>query len=240
MPIRIRVLRVRRARTQHQHQSVAQTLRRRSSRAIGLCTTYVTTVYLRELANALDDIATENGYELVQVLTRQEPARELQRVKNLMSRQVDGLILLPSLSPQASLDAIIQSRTPAVVVDRLCEDNRFHYVIIDNRQAMRRVLAPLLSRGHRRLLFVAQTSMSSPQGTGSPGWKTKRAKPAELSDMKRSNAARTSRPISNGCGRSWSDRKRRQQSSPATAAWLSRQSRRSRRSDLYGRRISPW
>lgn len=141
----------------YQINSVAQTLRRRSSRVIGLCTTYVTTVYLRELANALDDIATENGYELVQVMTRQEPEWELQRIRSLMGRQVDGLIFLPSLSPQAALDAISLANTPAVVVDRLCEDNRFHYVIIDNRQAMRKVLAPLLQRGHRRLLFVAQT-----------------------------------------------------------------------------------
>lgn len=140
----------------YQANSVAQTLRRRSSRTIGLCTTTVSTVYLRELANALDEIAAENGYELVQVLTRQEPERELQRVNSLMSRQVDGLILLPSLQPQAALDAISRSRTPAVIVDRLGEDSRFNYVIVDNRGAMRRLVQSLTAKGHRRLLFVAQ------------------------------------------------------------------------------------
>ena len=140
----------------YQANSLAQTLRRRSSKVIGLCTTAVSTVYLRELANALDEIAAENGYELVQVLTRQEPKRELQRVNSLMSRQVDGLILLPSLQPQAALDAIARSRTPSVVIDRLSEDDRFNYVIVDNRGAMRQLVQSLTAKGHRRLLFVAQ------------------------------------------------------------------------------------
>jgi LacI family transcriptional regulator len=140
----------------YQINSVAQTLRRRHSKLIGLCTTHLTTVYLRELADALDEIATENGYELIQMLTRQEPERELQRVRSLMGRQVDGLILLPSLEPQAALDAIAAARTPAVVVDRLSEDRRFDYVIVDNRQAMIEVVGRLRRRGHDRILFVAQ------------------------------------------------------------------------------------
>jgi LacI family transcriptional regulator len=136
--------------------SLAQTLRRRRSGTVGLCTTNVGTVYLRELANALDEIAAENGYELIQVLTRQEPKRELQRANSLMSRQVDGIVLLPSLQPQAALDAIARSRTPAVIVDRLCEDDRFSYVIVDNRGAMRQLVQSLTAKSHRRLLFVAQ------------------------------------------------------------------------------------
>lgn len=140
----------------YQVNSVAQTLRRRRSRVIGLCTTHVTTVYLRELASALDAIATKNGYDLIQVLTGQEPKLELHRVRSLLSRQVDSLILLPSLQPQATLEAIYRSNTPAVIIDRLCEDNRFSYVTVDNHGAMQAVVKSLVAFGHRRLLFVAQ------------------------------------------------------------------------------------
>src|SRR3546814_8805511 len=81
--------------------SVAQTLRRRRSQVIGLCTTYVTTVYLRELADALDAIATRHGYDLIQDFNRQEPNLELRRVPRLLARQVDGLSILPSLHLRA-------------------------------------------------------------------------------------------------------------------------------------------
>lgn len=136
--------------------SAAQTLRRQKSRTIGLCTTTTSTVYLRELANALDEIAAENRYELVQVSSRQDPAREFARASSLLSRQVDGVVLLPSLQPQAALDAIHQSGTPCVILDRLSDDSRFSYVIVDNKKSMQDMVRQLATAGHRRLLFVAQ------------------------------------------------------------------------------------
>ncbi len=134
----------------------AQTLRRRSSKTIGLCTTHLTTAYLRELAIALDATAARNGYELIQVQSHQKPETELIRVQSLLSRQVDGLILLPSLSPQASLDLIASRGTPVVVIDRQPEDGQFSSVIIDNFVAMTDVVSALAEKGHRHVLFIAQ------------------------------------------------------------------------------------
>lgn len=136
--------------------SAAQTLRRQSSRTIGLCTTHLTTTYLRELAIALDAIAARNGYELIQVQSHQDPQTELARVRSLLGRQVDGLILLPSLKPQASLELIAARGTPVVVIDRQPEDERFSNVIVDNFAAMTEVVSALTARSHKHLLFVAQ------------------------------------------------------------------------------------
>ena len=135
---------------------LAQTLRRQRSGVIGFCTTSVTTVYLRSLADALDAIATANGFELVQVLTHADPQRELERVRSQISRQVDGLLLLPSLAPQRSLDMIASTRTPCVVLDRYVDDDRFSCVAFDNRATMREIARTILSFGHRRILFIAQ------------------------------------------------------------------------------------
>lgn len=135
---------------------LAQTLRRQRSGVIGFCTTSVTTVYLRSLADALDAVATANGFELVQVLTHADPQRELERVRSQIGRQVDGLILLPSLNPQRSLDVIASTHTPCVVLDRYVDDERFSCVAFDNRATMREMARVILSRGHRRILFIAQ------------------------------------------------------------------------------------
>lgn len=139
-----------------QFNALAQTLRRRTSRTVGLCTTHMTTTYLRELAIALDAIASRNNYELIQVQSHQDPQTELARVKSLMSRQVDGMILLPSLDPEASLAAISRRGMPVVVIDRQPHDPKFASVIIDNFSAMQGVVEALHAKGHRRILFIAQ------------------------------------------------------------------------------------
>jgi len=135
---------------------LAQTLRRKRSGVICFCTTSVTTVYLRSLADALDAVATSHGFELVQVLTHADPARELARVRSQIGRQVDGLLLLPSLEPQESLDAIALSETPCVVLDRYVDDDRFSCVAFDNQKTMREITRLILASGHERILFVAQ------------------------------------------------------------------------------------
>lgn len=135
---------------------LAQTLRSRRSGVICFCTTTVTTVYLRSLADALDAIATANGFELVQVTTHANPDRELQRIRSQIGRQVDGLLLLPSLEPQRTLDVIASTGTPCVVLDRWVDDDRFSCVAFDNRTTMREMVRAILSLGHKRILFIAQ------------------------------------------------------------------------------------
>ena len=153
--IRDRVLRAAEE-LQYLANPLAQTLRRQRSGVIGFCTTSVTTVYLRSLADALDAVATAHGFELVQVLTHADPQRELERVRSQIGRQVDGLLLLPSLEPQRSLDVIAATRTPCVVLDRYVDDDRFNCVAFDNRGTMREMARAFLSHGHRRILFIAQ------------------------------------------------------------------------------------
>lgn len=135
---------------------LAQTLRSKRSGVICFCTTTVTTVYLRSLADALDAIATANGFELVQVMTHANPERELQRIRSQIGRQVDGLLLLPSLEPERTLDVIASTGTPCVVLDRWVDDDRFSCVAFDNRSTMREMVRAILSLGHKRILFIAQ------------------------------------------------------------------------------------
>ena len=135
---------------------LAQGLRRQASRVVGLCAPLTSSAYFAALLDAFEDIAASQGYELMQVLTRQEPQLELRRVRALLARKVEGIIIIPSARPAAAFDAIVESRVPAVVVDRVSEDDRFDYVTMDDDGAMRGVVRELVQRGHRRLLYVVR------------------------------------------------------------------------------------
>jgi len=135
---------------------VAQSLRRQRSRVVGLCAPLTSSAYFAALLDAFEDIASAQGYEVMQVLSRHDPALEERRVRALIARKVDGLIVIPSASPQPTFDLLAQSGVPAVIVDRLSADNRFDYVTLDDYGAMRAVTRALLGRGHRRLLYVVR------------------------------------------------------------------------------------
>ncbi len=133
---------------------VAQSLRRQRSRVVGLCAPLTTSAYFAALLDTFEDLAAARGYEVMQVLSRQEPALELRRISALIARKVDGLILIPSFDPSAAFDLIATAGIPAVIVDRASDDRRFDYVTIDDYGAMKETASALLRRGHRRLLYV--------------------------------------------------------------------------------------
>ncbi|MEP7064099.1 MAG: LacI family DNA-binding transcriptional regulator [Betaproteobacteria bacterium] len=135
---------------------VAQSLRRQTSRVVGICVPSTASAYFAALQEAFEDIAAHQGYELMQVLSRGDPALELRRVEAMLSRRVDGLILIPATPPEATFAAIAASGVPAVVVDRAFDDPRFDYVTIDDRAAMRDATRTLVDAGHRQLLFAVR------------------------------------------------------------------------------------
>lgn len=135
---------------------LAQSLRRQRSRVIGLCVPLSSNAYFAALLEAFETIAAAQGYELMQVLSRHDSAVELRRVRALIARQVDGLIVVPCADSHATFDAIATSGVPAVMVDRAAADERFDYVTMDDRRAMAEATQALLRAGHRRLLFLVR------------------------------------------------------------------------------------
>jgi LacI family transcriptional regulator len=135
---------------------VAQSLRRQRSHVVGLVAPSTYSAYFAALLDAFEQIGVDNGYEVMQVLSRHDPALEVRRVRALLARKVDGLIVIPSGEPQPVFDVIAASRVPAIIVDRASSDARFDYVTLDDYRAMTDAAHALLERGHRRLLYVVR------------------------------------------------------------------------------------
>ena len=78
----------------------AQRLRHGLSRVVGICLPHTSTAYLNALSETFEEIASRNGYGVMHVFSRHDPATELDRIKELIRYRVDGLILLPSPAPR--------------------------------------------------------------------------------------------------------------------------------------------
>ena len=136
--------------------AAAQSLRRSESRVIGLCTPLTSSAYFAALLEMFEELAAAQGYEIMQVLSRGDPALELRRVHALVGRNVDALILIPTHDARATLDLVVERGVPTVIVDRVLTDRRFDYVAIDDRKAMREATRAALAIGHRRVLYVVR------------------------------------------------------------------------------------
>jgi LacI family transcriptional regulator len=139
------------------HQNMlAQALRRNSSSVIGLCVPRSTTSYFAALVDAFEKVAADRNFAIMQVLTHEDPATEHQRIQNLLRYRVDGIILVPSINPDATYELLEKSNTPLVLIDRPADDRGFDQVTFANRQAMYETGRQLIALGHRRILFCVQ------------------------------------------------------------------------------------
>jgi LacI family transcriptional regulator len=136
--------------------SLAQGLRRQRSRLVGLCLPHTSSAYLAALIDVFEEIAANRGYEIMQVLSRNDPLTEIHRVRALLTHRVGGLILVPSFEPHQTCQLVAGAGVPLVIVDRPSDDARVDQVTFDNRAVMGEATRRLIALGHRRLLFVVR------------------------------------------------------------------------------------
>ena len=135
---------------------LAQGLRRGKLPLIGICLPDLESSYFADLSNEVEAAASRHGFEVIQVLSRNQPPLEYRRLAALLSHRVSGLLILPTAEPSGTFDLIAREGVPAVILDRPSADNRFDYVTFDNRSAMLEAARHLVAIGHRRLLYVVR------------------------------------------------------------------------------------
>jgi len=133
---------------------LAQSLRRNRATLIGLCMPHASFGYFVALSEAFEALAARQGYDILHVFSRQDGRTELHRIETLLRFDIGGLLLLPSWEPQRTLDRLARAAVPTVILDRRIDDARFDQVMVDVRVAMRRAIAELAARGHKRVMFV--------------------------------------------------------------------------------------
>jgi LacI family transcriptional regulator len=131
-------------------------LRRHRAPVVGVCVPHTSVAYFAKLVDAFEDVASRRGFEIMQMLSHDDPRTELHRISTLLNYRVGGIIMVPSSRPSKALDAIAQSGTPLVVVDRPVAQGRFDQVTFDNRAAMEKAARSLIALGHRHILFLVR------------------------------------------------------------------------------------
>jgi LacI family transcriptional regulator len=136
---------------------LARGLRQRKTNVVGLCVPMISSAYFASLIEAIDELSISQGHQVMQVLSGGSSQQELDRIESLISRRVDGIVLMPTTDPTRTLDLIARHHIPAVIVDRIQQEERFDLVLLDHQRAMREVVEHLSLLGHERLLFVVRS-----------------------------------------------------------------------------------
>ncbi len=133
--------------------TMARSLATARSNLIGLAVSSTSNPYFTGLVHEIEAELADRGYVLMVVDPREEPDHELQVVRTLEERRVDGLMLAPGPASQA-LRFLASKAVPTVLIDRLASA-QFDQVGVENVESTATLVEHLAEQGHRRIGFIA-------------------------------------------------------------------------------------
>jgi DNA-binding LacI/PurR family transcriptional regulator len=138
--------------------SVAQGLRNRNTKLLGLVLPAVTNPIFARIVMGIEEKANERGYDVILVQTLNILDREQLVIRRLLSRRVEGIFISPvyRLEPTAPIYEELRRRgTPVVLLGHrapFCQG--FAGVETDDINASQAVTRHLIELGHRRIAFL--------------------------------------------------------------------------------------
>lgn len=136
---------------------LAKGMRSQRYPVVGLCVPNATSSNFVAMSDALEAHAAEAQFELVQVITRHDPAREAARIERLIASRASGVLILPTLRTGDLLKRLKAASMPTVVINRFVEDaDEIDQVMVDHRAALKRATSDMITWGYDRVVFVTQ------------------------------------------------------------------------------------
>ncbi|MEV6792178.1 LacI family DNA-binding transcriptional regulator [Streptomyces sp. NPDC051320] len=106
------------------------------------------------MARSVEDEAHRRGYVVLVGSTNDEPARERDIIAAFTARQVDGMIIVPTIGGHGFLKQPMAGGTHVVCVDRPAKGLAVDTVTVDNRAGAERAVTHLIGHGHRRIAYL--------------------------------------------------------------------------------------
>ncbi|MDR7550972.1 MAG: LacI family DNA-binding transcriptional regulator [Armatimonadota bacterium] len=133
---------------------LARGLRERRTATIGVLVADVANPFFAEVAEGIERTAAENGYSIILASSEERLDREMQAVRTLVERQVDGILISPTQRSDDAIRYLLQRRIPFVLLARYFEGLNAPAVINDDREGARLAVRHLIQRGHRDILYL--------------------------------------------------------------------------------------
>lgn len=137
----------------------AQNLRKRSTQTIGLVLPHIENLFFASIASVIIREAKKSDYTVVLIDSMEDSEEESKALASLLSRKVDGIIIVPAKESAMELEDI-SNNTPVVLMDRYFPESNLSYVATNNYVGAQQATKSLVDAGHERILCICGPEVS--------------------------------------------------------------------------------
>lgn len=129
----------------------ARSLRLKKTHSIGLIIPNINTPYFGELAGVIENVLWDRAYQMLLCISEHDPERELSHLATLVSRQVDGILMVYNQERENRAERT-KAPVPLVFLDRAVTGAPS--VTSDNYLGGKLAAEHLVSSGHRQIAIL--------------------------------------------------------------------------------------
>lgn len=133
---------------------VARGLRMNRTWSIALMVGDITNPFFPELVHGAEDALIAAGYQLILINTNHSPEKQLEAIRHLQERQIDGLIMATQTLWREGDEKHVNPELPIVMINQSYPGVEADIVQTDNELGMYDVCSHLWEQGHRRIGFI--------------------------------------------------------------------------------------
>lgn len=132
----------------------ARGLKTHRSGTIGVLIPELSNVFSTTIITEIEEKLREKGYGIIVCDCRTDMQREAESIRFLLSKMVDGLIIMPVSTDKEALSVALEKKIPVVVIDRKTDSDEVSHVVINNREISRTATERLLAKGCKKIALV--------------------------------------------------------------------------------------
>lgn len=152
--------------------ALARSLKSTKTNVIGIILSKLQNPFWASVLEGVEDTCRNLGYNLMICNSNEEADLEEEYIRSLQMRQVDGLILNPTLKKVETYQKIINDRFPFIAINRKIYGVEANMITVDNVTGAKLAVEHLVNLGKRKIaIFVYPPTGISPRIERIEGYK---------------------------------------------------------------------
>lgn len=122
---------------------------------LGIIVSEITNPFFPELIQGFEDIAVENGYEILVSSTNYDPKRMSLCIRRMLERKAEGVAVMTFGIEEPLLDELVSRNIPMVFVDAAPPSENVSTLVVDYYEGIFQGVQHLVELGHRKISFIS-------------------------------------------------------------------------------------
>lgn len=138
----------------YQPNLLASSLKTKKTGTIGLIVSDSSNLFFAFMQTYIEDIFASYGYSIIVSNSHYSLEKELEVLKMLRSKRVDGILIVPENTDSRYMENINRSGIPVVIIERELQGANLDSVLIDNRRGSFNATEYLIKLGHKNIGYL--------------------------------------------------------------------------------------